>query len=368
MSGAIKVEEVKSYDELLCTSGPFASMFRNVLLKAKELNASDIHIEPKKDDLVIRFRVNGDLSEFIKLKGIYSKPFLFEVKKIAGMSIAQKGKPQDSRVSYPSIGIDLRGSAIPSIYDDKLVFRVIDNESSVNLKALGHPEEVINILKDSIKFKNGLILLSGPTGSGKSSTLYSILNLIDRKKLNVITIEDPVERIIEGTTPIHVKKGFRFADALKSAMRQDPDVIFIGEIRDKESAKIAIDASNTGHLVISTIHANDCFSVIERLEGLGVDKVLIEKNLKFVGAQRLVKVLCPKCKAKDGTSYFKQSQSGCEYCSFTGVVSRRPILDYLKYPIDFDSSNDKSRNNLKEIARKYLVKGELCSKEWEAIE
>lgn len=151
-------------------------------------------------------------------------------------------------------------------------------------------------------------------------------------------------------------------------MRQDPDVIFIGEIRDRESAKIAIDASNTGHLVISTIHANDCFSVIERLEGLGVDKVLIEKNLKFVGAQRLVKVLCPKCKAKDGSSYFKQSKSGCEYCSFTGVISRRPILDYLKYPINFNSSNDKSRNNLKEIARKYLVKGELCSKEWEAIE
>ena len=210
--------------------------------------------------------------------------------------------------------------------------------------------------------------MSGPTGSGKSSTLYSILSLVDRKKLNVITIEDPVERIIEGTTPIHVKKGFRFADALKSAMRQDPDVIFIGEIRDKESAKIAIDASNTGHLVISTIHANDCFSVIERLEGLGVDKALIEKNLKFVGAQRLVKVLCPKCKVKYGESFFKQNYKGCKNCSFTGVVSRRPILDYLKYPIDFENSNEVDRNNLKKIARKYLVKGDLCLKEWEAIE
>lgn len=366
MSGTIKLEEVKSHDEMLCALGPFTSMFRNILVKAKESNASDIHLEPKKDNLIIRFRVNGDLSEFMNLKGAYSRPFLFEVKKLTGMSIAKKGKPQDSRVSFPSIGIDLRGSAIPSIYDDKLVFRIIDNNITVSLKALGHEDEVSSILLESISHKSGLVLLSGPTGSGKSSTLYSILNLIDRKRLNVLTIEDPVERLIPDTTPIHVKKGFRFADALKSAMRQDPDVIFIGEIRDEESAKIAMDASNTGHLVISTIHANDCNSVIERLEGLGVDKALIQKNLKFVGAQRLIKILCPSCKKQGSDGYFLKNTKGCKDCSFTGIAKRRPILDYLNSSMLL--KRDEKNNNLKEIARKFLKSGEICLEEWEAIE
>lgn len=230
----------------------------------------------------------------------------------------------------------------------------------------GHEDTVSTILLESIGHKSGLVLLSGPTGSGKSSTLYSILYLIDRKKLNVLTIEDPVERLIPDTTPVHVKKGFRFADALKSAMRQDPDVIFIGEIRDEESAKIAMDASNTGHLVISTIHANDCNSVVERLEGLGVDRTLIQKNLKFVGAQRLIKILCSSCKIQNGDGYFLKSISGCKECFFTGIAKRRPILDYLNSSMLIKGEDKK--NNLKEIARKYLDSGEICFDEWEAIE
>ncbi len=372
MSGAIKIEKIKSFDELLQSKGPFSSMFRDVLLKAQSLNASDIHFEPKREFLVIRLRVNGDLFEYGKVQSAFSSPFLFEVKKLTGMSIAKKGKPQDSRVSYPSLGIDLRGSAIPSVFDDKLVYRIIDNNFEMSLDKLGHSKKAIDALLNSVQYKNGLVLMSGPTGSGKSSTLYAMLASVDRKKLNVITIEDPVERLVEDTTSVHIRKGFNFSNALKAAMRQDPDVIFVGEIRDEESASIAIEASNTGHLVISTIHANDCLSVLERLEGLGVERKLIEKNLKFVAAQRLVKKLCPKCKIKGSDDFYIRNDEGCSSCHKSGIIGRRPIIDYLDSTMILKSYDEtpsiEDTNRLREIARKYLVAGDLCQREWRAIE
>lgn len=371
MSGII-IDQPLSHDDLLNTDGPFTSMFRDILVNAKKLDASDIHLEPKENQLLIRLRVNGDLQQYGIISKSLRQPFLFEVKKLTGMSIAKKGKPQDSRVSYPSLHIDLRGSALPSLIDDKLVFRIIDNSKEMKLDNLGHSNEAIKALRGSVKFKDGLVLLSGPTGSGKSSTLYSMLNEVDGDKLNIITIEDPVERLINKTTPVLIKEGLRFSDALKCAMRQDPDVIFLGEIRDEESAQLAIEASNTGHLVISTIHANNCFSVIDRMKGLGVDEELLVKNLKFVAAQRLIKILCPYCKIPIKNKYFVRKTDGCDNCHQSGILNRRPILDFLSASdiknITVGVKTSSELGGLKEKAKKYLSGGELCKNEWEGIE
>ena len=371
MSG-VTLEKIKTQDELLQSSGPFTAMFRDILSKAIEVDGSDIHLEPKENNLVIRIRVNGELQEYGSIAKSLRQPFLFEVKKLTGMSIAKKGKPQDSRVSYPSLEIDLRGSALPSLLDDKLVFRIIDNKKEMKLEKLGHSKKTIAALKEAARHKDGLVLLSGPTGSGKSSTLYSMLSEVDGNKLNIITIEDPVERLVDSTTPVFIKDGFSFADALKCAMRQDPDVIFLGEIRDEESAKLAIEASNTGHLVISTVHANNCLSVIDRLKGLGVDSELLANNLKFVAAQRLIKILCSHCKVQIRENIYRRKCDGCIKCNHSGVVGRRPILDFLE-ELDLtnaakDTIRTEVKSGLKETAKEYLLGGEICELEWEAIE
>lgn len=362
MNTAIEIDKVESFDEKLMGKGPFTSLFRNVLLKAKELGASDLHFEPKNKFLTVRVRINGDLKTINQVSKEFSGPLLFEIKRLTGMSIAKKGKVQDSRVSYPSLKIDLRGSAIPSIIDDKLVYRIIDTSKTIKLENLGHGQTAYNALKNISNNKTGLIILSGPTGSGKSSTLYGVLNTIDKKKLNVLTIEDPVERIIEGTTPVEIKEHISFKLALKSAMRQDPDVIFIGEIRDSETASLALEASNTGHLVITTVHANSCTGVIDRLKALGVNEQLLENNIRFIGAQRLVKLLCDCCKIESELGFIKNPK-GCKKCHGSGVFRRVPILQYLNN--SFQSSNELS---LKEISKPLMLKGLIDFNDWEKIQ
>lgn len=362
MSSVIEIEKIESFDEKLMGSSPFTSLFRNILVMARDQGASDIHFEPKFNHLLVRIRVNGDLKEIKKISKEFIGPFIFEIKRLTGMSIAKKGKVQDSRVSFPSLNMDLRGSAIPSLIDDKLVFRIIDTSKEVNLQNLEHSEKALFVLSDIAKNKNGLVILSGPTGSGKSSTLYGVLNTIDREKLNVLTIEDPVERIIDGTTPVEIKEHVSFKQALKSAMRQDPDVIFIGEIRDSETANLALEASNTGHLVITTVHANSCMGVIDRLKGLGVDHDLLKNNIRFIGAQRLIKVLCSHCRVKSNTGFIKNIK-GCVNCNGSGIIGRKPILQYLT-----GVSKNSEKITLKEVARPLMLKGVMDYNEWEKIQ
>ena len=336
-----------------------------ILTGAIQLKASDVHIEPEKNQIVIRFRADGILQETGSFDQKIYQAILSRIKLLSGLKLNIDDQPQDGRftVFIPKTDkneeqiIEIRVSSLPSEYGESLVLRILNPKSLISLEELGLREEILNIFKKEIKKPHGMIIVTGPTGSGKTTTLYAFLKTIQTPKIKIITIEDPIEYHLKGVSQTQVmpKKGYDFASGLKSIMRQDPDVILVGEIRDSETAKIAIQAALTGHLVFSTLHTNDAAGTIARLVNLGVKTSDIGPALNIVVAQRLIRRVCKKCyqlkkpddlilvqikkemeevsikinipKIDENLKIPFISPEGCKYCNFTGYKDRAGIFE-----------------------------------------
>lgn len=277
---------------------PVSKMVATILKHAVEGNSSDVHVEPTGKQIRVRFRVDGILHTSIMLPLKVHRAIVARIKILSAIRLDEKRKPQDGRFSANFEGrkIDFRVSTFPTFYGEKVVMRILDREKGVlALDDIGFSKENLTLIRDAIKRPYGIILISGPTGSGKTSTLYAMLKELDREKRNVLSLEDPVEYNIEGVSQSQVRPeiGYTFATGLRTTLRQDPDIIMVGEIRDRETAALAIQAALTGHLVLSTIHTNNAIGVIPRLIDMGVDPYLIAPTLVLAMAQRLVRRLCP---------------------------------------------------------------------------
>ena len=319
-------------------------ILENILQKAVLLNASDIHIEPFEKLLKIRMRVDGSLKEINTYNIELHSQLSTLIKLLAGINIAEKRLPQDGRIDKDIDNniVDLRISTIPTVYGEKIVIRILNRNTFFKSKyEIGFSDEAINKIKSMTSDMSGLIIVTGPTGSGKTTTLYSILNDFKNIDKNIVTIEDPVEYKIEGINQIQVnyKYGLDFATGLKSILRQDPDIIMIGEIRDKETAQIAIRAASTGHLVISTMHTNNSVESISRLVDMGVPRYLISSVLKGVISQKLVRKVCGHCSIEeelDENTYKKlklktiKIEQGCSKCNYSGYKGRIAVYEILE--------------------------------------
>lgn len=324
-----------------------AMMIKTAIAK----RASDIHIEPQQGETTVRFRVDGVLREFQKIPRVLQNTVASRVKILSDMDIAERRTPQDGRfvVKLGDRRVDLRVSTLPTQYGEKLVMRLLEGDSPMkDFTALGVPADVSRGLEEILRLPQGLLLVTGPTGSGKSTTLYTSLRMIRRPSVNIITVEDPVEYVLPGLTQVqvNVKTGLTFATCLRSVLRQDPDVVMVGEIRDKETAEIAIKAAQTGHLVLSTLHTNDSISAVTRLLDLGVPGFQIADAVTAVVAQRLVRRLC-QCKytAEPNQEYLnavmlagmvqrptdRVMPGGCEKCDFSGYRGRIGIYELLNF-------------------------------------
>lgn len=323
-----------------------------------EKNASDIHIEPLEEYANIRFRIDGTLVLVKRIKKNLYENLVNKIKLKADMDISDKLRCQDGKVSFKNHGYDcdLRISSIPSAFGEKLVVRILYKKNEfMNIDNLSLMEEQKNKINKLLKLKHGMVVINGPTGSGKSTTLYALLNSIDKEGINISTIEDPIEFTIAGITQTNVneKVGLTFANGLKHILRQDPDVILIGEIRDEETAKIAIRASITGHKVYSTIHANSGNEVFNRLLDMGVEGYLVKEGVSSIITQRLVRKSCEKCKVKielknelienlkdvelSLKTYYKGT--GCEMCNWTGNSGRKAICEII-FPREHKSTEE----------------------------
>ncbi|MEK7535848.1 MAG: GspE/PulE family protein, partial [Patescibacteria group bacterium] len=288
-------------DIALVEDAPVTKIVAVIIRHAIDGNASDIHIEPIGERVRVRFRVDGVLYTSLFLPaGVYDS-VVSRIKIVASLKLDEKRKPQDGRFSAPLDGrkVDFRVSTFPSYYGEKVVIRILDAEKGVkHVTDLGLSPDHLTVIQDALKRPYGLILITGPTGSGKSTTLYAMLNELDREKYNVVSLEDPVEYSIQGLNQSQIRPeiGYTFATGLRSILRQDPDMIMVGEIRDKETAELAIQAALTGHLVFSTLHTNNAIGVVPRLIDMGIDPYLIAPTLILAVAQRLVRTLCEDSK------------------------------------------------------------------------
>ena len=271
------------------------------MITAKNYGSSDIHIEPYEKYSRVRFRIDGHLIEQFKVNQSQYPQIVNQVKIKAGLDISQKRLSQDGRIAINAEGneFDIRVSCLPTLHGEKIVMRILKRDTSdINLEHLGFTKKELQVYKEGIKNPNGIILISGPTGSGKTTTLYGTLKLLNEESRNITTIEDPIEYTLEGINQVQLKEdiGFDFPSALRTFLRQDPDIIMVGEIRDEKTANMAIKAALTGHLVFSTIHTNSAWATISRLIDMNIPPFLIASTLKISMAQRLVRKLCPKCK------------------------------------------------------------------------
>ena len=336
------------------TEAPVIRLINAVLSEAIKSNASDIHIEPYEKNLSIRFRVDGILKEILSPSSRIASLLNARIKVMANLDIAEKRVPQDGRISL-KLGekwVDLRVSTLPSNYGERIVLRLLDkSEAKFNLDDLGMPAEQKKVFTRSLAQNNGIILVTGPTGSGKTTTLYAGLNLLNDQSRNILTVEDPIEYAVDGIgqTQVNNKVGMTFAAGLRAILRQDPDVVMVGEIRDKETAEIAIQASLTGHLVLSTIHTNDTLGAITRLIDMGVEPYLLASSLRTIISQRLVRKLSP-----DGETF-----SGRQ-----GIFEILDIDQNVKELINDDFSEKKVRDIidpqhdfLEESGQKLIQKG-----------
>ena len=347
----IVAEEKEEVTDLARASGesPVIRLVNFLIFDAIKQGASDIHIEPHEKRLVVRYRIDGVLFEAMNPPHQMQAAVASRLKIMANMDISERRLPQDGRIRTMVHGrhVDLRVSTVPTQYGEKTVIRILDNRSiMLGLELLGFSEDMLTILRKQIDRPNGIILVTGPTGSGKTTTLYSCLRCMDGAKLNVSTVEDPVEYHLgfANQIQVHEKIGMSFAAALRALLRQDPDVIMLGESRDQETAHIAVQASLTGHLVLSTLHTNDAPSSITRLINIGVEPYLISASVNAVLAQRLVRKICPECREQfktpdDELREFLTTRGfnpdniyrgrGCERCRNTGYKGRIGIYELL---------------------------------------
>lgn len=347
----IEDDKVESYDLLERTDkNPVVQMLNAILSEAIEQGASDIHFEPQKDELMLRYRIDGILQKRATPPKEFQSQILTRIKVMAKLDIAERRLPQDGRIKLNLGGreIDFRVSTLPVIHGERIVLRILDRSNLIlGLHHLGMNESYLADFRRLIKLTEGIILVTGPTGSGKTTTLYSALSEMNSSDVNIMTIEDPVEYKIPSIAQIAVnpKINLTFATGLRHILRQDPDIVMIGEIRDRETSQIAIQASLTGHLVLSTLHTNDAPSAITRLADMGVEPYLLSSSIIGVVAQRLVRQICPKCKVPytptcAELSEFKLVQDdlkkgklfrgkGCDSCFQTGYKGRIGIYELM---------------------------------------
>lgn len=290
---------------------PVVDIVNEMILDAASKNASDIHFDPTPTDLKVRIRIDGELMDYATVPESIKNPLITRIKIISGINITESRLPQDGAIKnlVKNGNLDLRVSTLPIVYGEKVVIRILDYTMSSNgLETLGFSNKNLEKVQKLIQEPNGIILITGATGTGKSTTVYSMLQILNTTERNIITVEDPVEMKLSGINQVQTMSeiGLTFANALRSILRQDPDVIMIGEIRDDETARIAVRASITGHLVLSTIHTNNSLNTIERLLDMEVERYLLGSALTGVISQRLVKKLCPKCRSsRPATPYEK---------------------------------------------------------------
>ena len=319
------LQDLPAVEDLLeaADDAPIIRMLNALLTQAAKDGASDIHIEPYERSSSVRFRVDGSLRDVVQPNRALHAALISRLKIMAELDIAEKRLPQDGRISLRIGGraIDVRVSTLPSAHGERAVLRLLDKtESKFTLEALGMSGEVLSAFDKLVRQPHGIVLVTGPTGSGKTTTLYASLSRIDTSTTNILTVEDPIEYELPGIgqTQVNAKIELDFAKALRAILRQDPDVIMIGEIRDYETAQIAIQASLTGHLVLATLHTNDAPSAVTRLTDMGVEPFLLSSSLLGVLAQRLVRKLCVQCKGP-----------GCAACSQTGYQGRTGIFELM---------------------------------------
>ena len=324
--------------------GPIIKLINATITKAVKARASDIHLEPFENKLSIRFRVDGVLREVLQYQKNITQMIISRIKIMSKLDISERRLPQDGRISI-SVGkrdIDLRVSTLPSSFGERVVLRILEKDKThIQLEQLGFSSEILKNFRKNLSKNEGIILVTGPTGSGKTTSLYSGLREISDRSQNILTIEDPVEYALEGIgqTQVNNKTGLTFAKGLRAILRQDPDIVMVGEIRDKETAEIAIQASLTGHLVLSTVHTNSAVNAITRLRDMGIEPYLLSSSLIFVLSQRLVRKLCPNCKTADEDSknilkkYKIKGKAfksvGCNSCDNTGYKGRLSIGEFV---------------------------------------
>jgi type IV pilus assembly protein PilB len=327
-------------------SAPIVKLVNSLIMEAYQQNASDIHIEPEEHFTRIRMRIDGDLQIHNELSSEAHNLIVTRIKIISGMNIAEKRIPQDGAFQFRNdvFAVDIRVSSLPTAHGEKVVMRLLgaDRNITYDLASLGLSDYTQRTIEKAIRFPHGILLVTGPTGSGKTTTLYSMLSKMADPKKNIITVEDPIERKFEGINQVHVnaRAGLTFAGGLRSILRQDPDIIMVGEIRDGETAEIAIRAAITGHFVLSTIHTNDALSTVVRLIDMGIEPFLVASSVKCVMSQRLVKKICPHCKTllpvTSSDNLLLRSNlekayvgKGCQHCNKTGYSGRTAVFEII---------------------------------------
>jgi len=379
----------------LVDGSPVINLVNYLILQAIRKCASDIHIEPSRKFGTVRFRIDGQLIEMLRPRRDIFPAIVSRIKVMAKLDIAEQRSPQDGRFQVVADGkeVDLRVSTLPTVLGEKIVIRVLDKQRlTFNLDLLGIPEDTLGLVKELLKKPYGLVLVTGPTGSGKTTTLYSALELIKSVHRNIVTVEDPVEYQIELVNQVQVDSGrnVNFASSLRSILRQDPDVIMVGEIRDAETAKVAVQAALTGHLVLSTLHTNDSVSAITRMGDMGIEGYKLAAALVGVIAQRFVRTICPNCR----TSYFPSAEYlkamhyegdtgrsfakgiGCRECFDTGYQGRIGIYEVLPANVELrrfiaeDATIDQIRSWASQQGYPTLVQGglQLAEKEKTSLE
>ncbi len=327
----------------MASEAPVIRLVNGMIAQAVEKRASDIHIEPFEKEFRIRYRIDGVLYPQEPPPREMKAAIISRVKLMAKLNIAERRLPQDGRIKIKTVGreVDLRVSTLPTLYGESVVMRLLDRSAGdfYDLHKLGFDDHMLARMKHFTAMPHGIFMVTGPTGSGKSTTLYSALKLINQTDKKIITIEDPVEYQMDGINQIHVNPqiGLTFAAGLRHIVRQDPDVIMVGEIRDRETADVAIRAALTGHFVYSTLHTNDAPSAITRLTDMGVENYLITSSVVAVLAQRLVRVICPHCRQSDGTALTPEGRSipsfrgaGCDACFGSGYTGRLGIFELME--------------------------------------
>jgi len=353
---------------MLANEAPVVRFLNVLLLQSVRDRASDIHFEPGEKAVTIRLRIDGALREITPPPKALYQAIVTRIKILANMDIAEKRLPLDGRFKFTAHGriIDVRVSSLPEVYGEKLVLRILDRESLVvDMRNIGFEEDMIGRFQRVLKSPHGIILLTGPTGSGKTTTLYAALSYLKDPEMNIQTVEDPVEYLIDGINQMQIrpKIGLDFGNALRSILRQDPDIIMIGEIRDLDTAQIAMRASLTGHLVLSTLHTNDAPSAFSRLRDIGIEPYLIAATVLLVLSQRLVRLNCPECRAdvappadmlrivrsacpEAGSWAFKAGR-GCVHCGHSRYRGRTGIIEHLDMS---DAVREMIQNGTREVA------------------
>lgn len=371
------MQDMPNVEDLLESEddAPVIRLINAVLTQAIKQLASDVHFETFEDKFVVRFRIDGVLQEILQPPRVMASLLISRLKIMSKLDIAEKRLPQDGRIALKIAGrnVDVRVSSIPTYYGERVVLRLLDKQSApLDLNRLGMLPKTTQYMRELIETPNGIVLVTGPTGSGKSTTLYAALTELNTIERNILTVEDPIEYYLNGVgqTQVNSKIGMTFARGLRAILRQDPDIVMVGEIRDLETAEMAVQASLTGHLVLSTLHTNSAIGAVTRLRDMGVEPFLISSTLIGVVAQRLVRLLCPHCKsARKATEAERKvmgipesapaptvyEPQGCEHCHHYGYLGRSGIYELIKVDDTLQEMihDNQSEHALERHARKF---------------